>query len=369
LRTIEVATDRRDDIIQAFFESLNPNEIKTKRFAHNLKIKTFGYSNFSRAPGVEKSWAQDGRSALNRNQHEVMTAETIDKFGSFPDLLTADELKRGDWNIMDVMGRLNPRYVLRRFESKGEGFEYLFVVTEDGQLKICPAHGPDVKNLKAQGFRLAHGRRVFAAGNFTLDARGNVSIKLDSNDFQSTDATWGSGSAFKTPGNENLGPFLSMAFELQTGRKVSSVDAYPVERYFTFSRTSTAGRPDKEPDEPEFVNEYTSKKRARSAGYTAAKWDPKDPNSRPLDFDEWLKATGRDKDAVDRASKLEHAHYVLQTNSDMTFQDIKKSKRKLAGAFFADRETDPKIKEKFSRISQIINDAYALIERDIGGAM
>ena len=359
LEMVSVLSDEvRRLAAEAFEDSLSPNEIKTRKLAQTMRIRTFGYTDMDRVPGNDDSDGLDPLSMMSNISHLAVRGYVEDRFGSIQDLMTPEERQQPLANILDVMGRLNPRYVLRRFESRGDGYQYAFVVTEDGQLKISP-HGRAGVNLKPQSLRLAHGRRVFAAGTFTIGADGNLDVTLESNNFQDVDARWGAGEAFRTAGNGDIDAFVTAVFGLQTDHKVRSVGSRPVQSY----RASPYGDPYSkgnagfadgggarrrqgphgfESDEAyEFVNNMM-RESAQTPSAKKIDWDFDDPDASPLDIKGWLKDSERPAiQERDKKTRLAWAHYVLRTSADMSMEQIKKASPDMAGLY--DVRTDLRI--------------------------
>lgn len=393
--TIREMTDsRRQFVAESFFDVLSPNEIKTLKVASRLRLHTFGYTDFQRVPGFRSEGeSRDGRDPMQEMSnlgHLAIYGWLKEKFHTdLKNLMTNEELQYqesgGYINVLDVMSRLNPRYVLQQFESKGD-WEYVFVVTEDGQLKISP-HGHRGNNLKPQLLRLAHGRRLFAGGTFFINIDGSLSVELNANQYQDHDVLWTSRNAFETEINGNVRQFLAAVVWLQMGRTVYSINSNPVdvysemfwnrkqERYQFYESNPEGFRSDDQgsfSNNSDFQRDYDFSQRKRKSQTSpqnrtnkkAISWN-NSPNSKdvPLDFEQWLAKTEKNtlNGIRDTDVRVEWAHYVLQTSGDMSLGDIKKVYKKLVMRFHPDK--NPHFAK--TNAAQVVNDAFGTIEKDL----
>lgn len=367
LRTIKILTTaEKSQVAQSFNESLSPNELNARKLAKILNLETFGYTDFRRVPGEGLRNGTDPLTQMSNISHLAIRRYIEDKFGRIDDLMTKEELSQPLGNILDVMARLNPRYVLKRFASKGDGFRYGFVITEDGQLKVNP-HGEKDVNLKRQSIRLAAGRRVFAAGSFEMDVYGDLRVTLESNYYQDHAASWGTQSSFRTETNGNLDAFVTAIFELQAGVKVHTISGKTVESY---GETGWDGRPSggatfggrfggfESEEAARFVRQAKNSTTNHSAEKTLD-WDASQPAGRPLNYVDWIKQTNRSvQDESMTSTKIVWAHYVLRTNQDMPLEKIRKSYRRLMMRFHSDRSPE------FAKtdVERVVNGAFQVIE-------
>ena len=378
LQTVKVLNSvEKAQVAQTFNESLSPNELNARKLAQILNLETFGYTDFQRIPGEASRNGTDPLTQMSNVSHLAIKKYIEEKFGSINDLMTREELSQPLGNVLDVMARLNPRYVLKRFASNGDGFRYGFVITEDGQLKINP-HGAKDVNLKRQSIRLAAGRRVFAAGSFEMDVYGGLKVILESSYYQDHAASYGSQTSFRTGTNGDLDSFVAAIFELQAGAKVQSISGKTVDSYGEtgwdgLSRNDTSyGSGGRTRDgafdgrfggfESEaarnFVNQARNSAQSRP-GEKTFEWDISDPSGRPVNYAEWIKQTNRTSyDEVLTETKVLWAHYVLRTNQDMPVEKIKKSYRRLIARFHSDRHPE------FANtdVERVINAAIQIIE-------
>jgi hypothetical protein len=379
IETVEIIDNaERIKIHDSFKDTLSPMEIQTKNLAEALRVKTFGFTEKDRVPGIGASDGIDPLTMMSNISHIAMKEWNLNRFGDLLekiilDLTTKEEREHSLFNIIDLMGKLNPRFVLEKFKTASHSWVYIFVITEDGQLKVSP-HGHWDNNLKAQNLRLAGGKRVFAAGKFTIDENGKLSIDLKSNSYQDIDVAYGRHDAFRTYGNEGLDFFIVQAFLMQTGKYVENINSSSAESYYendffremarennsTKSKFEQRGqygfggnRWEGSGNESDFS--YTkSKFHSHQVRSNDLKWNAENENEIPLEFQEWAKRTGSNE-------KIDWAHYVLGTDPDMPFGTIKRRYRKLILKFHADRNPS----ERAERISPSLTVAMEIIEEKL----
>lgn len=358
-----------------FQNSLTPFELQTQRLAAILKLKTFGYTNMERG--------DDGNRSLNNpladmsNVIHVKANKDVERrFGSLAEFLTPEETASPNgWRVFDVMGRLNPRFVLSRFESRATNFLYLFVITEDGQLKISPFAEGSV-NANSDILRLAHGRRVFVGGTFTIAADGRLNIVLDSHRYQDVRSEGDiekRPQAYRTEGQEGLDSFVSFAFGLQTGRAVLGIGSEYANAFYTTSGQGDRGQGrdnlggdryghesffrffggDSRDGDPRGDAGFGSREaydfvfktfksgshsRGRAEREKARKLEWKNADA-PLEFEKWLKVVGLGRQN-EQANRFDWSHYVLRSNPDMSVDQLKLAYRRAAAILHPDRRKD-----------------------------
>lgn len=231
--TIQPLSPEQKMAIEAQFDdSLSPDELIARKLARILGLRTFSYANFDRAQETRSEvWLRDPLTKASNLSHLASRGDFIKAFAGNPleDLLTKGERGTPYWNIYDVFARLNPGYALKRFSYPGVNLLYVFVITEDGTLKIAP-HGRGTINLKPQSLRLAHTRHVFLAGTFSVNQDGDLDILLESNSYQASNCSPNDfGFAFRQ-GNGDIDHFLRFVFMNQAGRRVASSNSEQIGR-------------------------------------------------------------------------------------------------------------------------------------------
>ena len=382
----------RNVIKSEFNETLSPLEIQTRKLAELSNLKTFGFTDMARKEGGS-SRESDPLSRMSGQAHIVSRVQVEERFGKLDDLLTTDEKNAGhNWRIFDVMARLDPRYILKRFDARGTDFRYLFVITEDGQLKLSPFTEASA-NYRPELLRLAHGRRVFATGEFSIHQDGTLDVRLRSEEYQDINDQHGIHRAFQTAGQEGLNSFVAFTFGLQAGRMVRDLSSEFTRTFYTengimpegvkddlggdrYGHTSyfNAFSGDRRETNGRFggfnsQNTYdyargvfgasgmgrTAESRVKSASVT---WTNE---KGPLTFEAWTKQAGVD---AQLHMKSEWAHYVMRTNPQMSLEAIKKSYRKLAQQLHPDRRTDIPVTQA-TAIFQTMKSAYDHFEASL----
>ncbi len=408
LRTMRPLSDSiRRVIAEEFNDALSPNEIKTRKLAELANLKTFGYTDMSRKEGGSER-STDPLSRMSMPSHIKSRSDVQERFGKFDDLLTTDEANAGiHWRIFDVMARLNPRYILKRFESRGTGFRYVFVITEDGQLKISPFTEAEA-NFRPEILRLAHGRRIFAGGEFTIAKDGKLDVNLRSDEYQDINAEYGVHRAFQTEGQDGLNSFVAFTFGLQAGRAVNNLSSEFARTFYTERGFRPEGKDDLGGDRyahDSFFKAFSGDRRetnGRFGGFGSqgafnhareamqevnlarnvevrkfVESKPWKDAEGPPTFAAWQSKTqdgllkilrnklGMTMSAADLARepafKQLWAHAVLRTNSEMSLDAIKSSYRRLANAYHPDRRAD--LPEPVARaLFQATKEAFETIE-------
>lgn len=372
--TIEIIKDEDRLIIQeTFSDTLNLLEIQTKKLAEALKLRTFGFTDKGRVPGLNVNDGMDPLTLMSNISHLAMKGWNSDRFGNVLAriinlLSTKEEREHPLFNIIDLMGKLNPRFVLEKFKTAPNSWEYIFVITEDGSLKVS-LHGHSGNNLKAQNLRLAGGKRVLAAGKFKINEKGKLIINLKSDSYQDINAAYGSYDAFRASGSENLDFFIVQAFLIQAGKEVENINNNSTQSYYeynffeqrarenretksTFGQRERDGFGEKESYKSSSDFEYMKHKyNSRNANSKELKWNPDAENSAPLEFEKW-------SSEMNSNEKIDWAHYVLGTNPDMPIGKIKNKYRKLINKFHQDKNSSVLAKS----ISSSLNVAWEILE-------
>ncbi len=368
----------RLDAAAVFFESLTPNQISTQMLASRLGIKPRGHTDFLRAPGVTGE-AKSITDKMSVQGHHAVRAWVEKQFGDISDLLTPAEKANSNWNAMDVFGRLSPEYVLKRFRASG-GAKYMYVITEDGQLKVSPL-GDASTNLRPQLLRLGHGRKIFSAGTFTLDDNGAVDLTLRTADYVSFDSqVVGS---VRSPENEHK--LARAIFRMQADADVKTVNAASPDSWSDMrmnfrsgqyehvnpidpppsqnTRSGTSGSQSDRNSEwgDQATADYMdSLLKARAKPAAIKDWDRGNAKAVPPSFEEWQKtARGESSNFNQLENKIDYAHYILGTTDKMEIRVIKAAYQKLM-AVFAVRESSEGMKGVLA--SQRINDAYKVFK-------
>ena len=377
----------RKVIASEFNDALSPYEIRTRKLAELAGLKTFGFTEMSRKVGGSSNHMADPLAYMSGVSHIASRAAVEARFGKLDDLLTTEEKNAPmEWRIFDVMSRLNPRYILKRFDGRGTGFRYIFVITEDGQLKIAP-FTEGMANYRPEILRMAHGRRIFAGGEFYVAQDGRLDVRLRSDEYQDINAEYGVHRAFQTQGQEGLNSFVAFTFGLQAGRGVVNVSSEFARTFYTEKGIGEKWVDDLGGDrykhDPNFqafsgdrretngrfggFNSQNSYDYARDAFASAGlgrgsqarakteslKWTNE---KGPMSFGTWASQAG--------GHKTEWSHYALRTNPQMSFEAIKKAYRKLAQELHPDRRQD--IPEPQARaIFQTVKEAFDQIEAEL----
>jgi hypothetical protein len=382
----KLATGDRVNAALEFFDSLTPNQVSAQMLAQRLGLEPRGYTDFMRAPGVKSQNPQLITEKMSNLAHHSAREEAEKKFGNFNDLLTDAEKANANWNVMDVFGRLSPEYVLKRFRATN-GYKYMYVVTEDGQLKICPL-GPDTTNMRPQLLRLGHGRKVYSTGTFTLDESGAVHLTRRNADYTSFDGAVASGGGDNPMENR----FLQAVFRMQGATDTASINTVGPTLWDEIRFNEFTGM-------YENIHGPAANTAARNAQYAKAKADgqkasgaspfgnygsaeaddfmrsilkdrqaskasvpdwPRDVRgSAPPTFEEWLSKANKVSNVTvtgDVQAKLDYAHYVLGTTPNQTFKEIQEAYRQLQKKFYSRDGQDD------ARASQRINDAFAMFK-------
>lgn len=369
-RTIEVTSvgRTRADAKEIFLESLSLDEISAIKLAESYGLKVYGYSAPDRGPGLNLDFVMSPLEQMNRLTHLATRTYILDRFGSLDDLLTPTERNRTLYNVIDVIGRQSPMSIKERFmNEKGLGTEFIWVITETGQLKVSPsneAHA-DVYGTPLT-LRLAAGKKIFAGGTFTLERDYSIKVQLNGTGYLYD--TFGNGqSAFQDQG-PNLNPFIQQVFSQQMNSHVKSVNSSPLEIWEAGSRVTGAGRQNSGSTGQQYYDRHSStddyatgprsngqgSRRGSAKNEIITPWNlEKDTPIHLSEFAERAKTHGRDQE-----TQLQWAHYVLKTNSQMSLAEIKQQYRRLAQRFHQDRNKE----ERAVATTQAVTAAYRVIE-------
>ncbi len=348
-----------------FLDSLSPLEFETTKLAAKLNIKLYGFSSLGRTPGQQNDRYVYTPQQIMNDITWMGIAHDIQKRWDISDLLTETEKAMPHFNIIDAFARLDASYVLNRFHS--HDMEYMWAITEDGQLKIMPTMKIG-NNLKPRILRLSSGRRIFAGGNFEILQDGSLKITKNSSNYQNIDSRWGSFEAFDSS-NPHLNKFISAVFATQAQAKVSTINsekassyiytkaesdgnASGYRRYQDYSSFESTGD-----DFADFVNNMFSRsgmRNSRSQDSSADRrltWDLE--KGFPLFLDKWMTATKLpDHTKNDQNTLIRWAHYVLQTDHTMKWDEIKKRIRKLNSRFHLAANSDNQAQEAQSAVNR-----------------
>lgn len=361
---------------KSFLESLSSVELQTIKLARNYSLKLFGYSDFRRNPGKT---AQDAPTLLETinliSPKAAMFQQISRRWTNIRDYYTESEQQKPDLevHIIDIFARMRPDFVVKNF--KDTNFEYTWVITEDGQLKITPKGELNI-NLKPQLLRLAAGRRVYAGGDFTFNHDGTIAVTLESNNYQNVNTNWGRSQSFAP--SSHLNSFIQAAFATQAKVMTNSIDSIPTQSYSsTFANKSTksqknsetqwgqAGRDhrfSKENAENDFFNFiddiFTKSGLNKDKSEIDIQWNVE--TEKPLDFASWKKASKITDSFYDQKSlRIRWAHYILNTDPNTALDTIKKAGRKLRSIFHPDRNKQ----ENAHQTVQLINEAISILEQ------
>lgn len=369
-RTIEVTSvgRTRADAKEIFLESLSLDEISAIKLAESYGLKVYGYSAPDRGPGLNLDFVMSPLEQMNRNTHLAMRFHILDRFGSLDGLLTATERNRPLYNVIDVLGRQSPMFIKERFMNEnGLGTEFIWVITETGQLKVAPSNEAQAEPFRSPlTLRLAAGKKIFAGGTFTLERDYSINIQLNGNGYLYD--TFGIGqTAFQDQG-PNLNPFIKQVFAKQMNSNVKSVNSTQVEVWESGYRVNGAGRQGSGGTGQQYYDRHSSTddyaQGPRSNGQASQRGSAKNEiitpwnteKDTPVHLSEFvLKVKSNERD---QATQVQWAHYVLKTNSQMSWAEIKQQYRRLAQRFHQDRNKE----ERAIETSKAVNDAYRVLE-------
>jgi hypothetical protein len=339
----------RERAYQEFLEDLTPNEAQAKKTAQKAGLKMYGYTDFRRIAENEGrqmfSDAITPMQMMNNMTHLAMDGATRQRFGSFESLYHLRPSGYATDNMIDAFSQLNPQYVLKNFSA--QGFEYTWVITEDGALKIIPKM-PVNNNLKPQLLRAAGGRRIYAGGDFTINADGTLKVRTHSNSYQEVNHDRFGFQNSYADGNPNLDQFVHDTFAQQAKAKVSNLESETASSFGT-----QAGQNSYRANYREETHFETGKKAAPRPSQRIV-WDP-EKNQTPLSFEDWAKKTGM---PASSDAKTTWAHYVLNSDPNMKLSEIQKTRyRPLAKKFHPDLNPGQNTDET----QKAINDAMDII--------
>jgi hypothetical protein len=342
-----------------FIDTLTPLEIETRRLAERMKLPLFGFASFERGQNLNRSLiaAATPLETMNNISWLAIDATVRRRFPDIDNLIHEFESTGGNSaNTIDVFSSLHPNYVLKNFRDPN--LEYMWVITEDGQLKICPkmAHG---NNLKPQMLRLAGGRKIFAGGDLRFNSDGSIHITAKSNDYQDVFSGYGARNAFDN-GSGNTEGFIGAVFATQTEEKVNRVNSAEAQ---SFARRDDEGgrtyrtRPggtEAEGSFSDFVNSMSGGSRTKR-GKTLT-WDPEKAGDSPLPYADWKSKIGEGSNG-----ELTWAYYVLGTDVNTKIGEVKKAYRRLSLKFHPDRNASAGAEE----VQKIVSEAYSVFSKHI----
>lgn len=353
LSTIQVSGKFSREASQtSFLNSLSKVELETKRLAHTHKLRLFGFTDFRRTPGHYERSSSYGTPLewMTNISWLAMYKSISDRWPNFKDYYTSAEKDKhpNEVNIIDIFSRMRADFVVRNFRTND--FEYTWVITEDGQLKITPKMRVN-NNLKPQILRLAAGRRVFAGGDFIFRPDGSLVITLESHQYQDNNQSWGARRSFEE--SSQLNNFINAVFATQAHVGVHSINSIPVTNYYSENANSgnssfqwgqagrnshfTHERNSSENDFNNFMrNTFTEAGLNKNKSEIDLQWNIEAET--PLDFASWVKASNiKETNYNQEQLKIRWAHYVLKTDPNTALDKIKKSYRKLSMNFHPDR--------------------------------
>jgi hypothetical protein len=336
LRTIvRNETHSSEEAATHFTDSLSPLEASTMQLARQLGLSKFSVSPADRTPGQREDWrVRPPLEDMNSITWGAIYVDIVREFGEPAALLSKEELggeRHGPdkFNIIDVFSRLHPRFVLAHYNSKR--LEYIWVITEDGQLKIVPKMRIG-NNLKTLPLRLSGGRQIFAGGDFTIAEDGSLRVGFSNEGYSAQ------GFAHARAGFANVGAFVSAVFRTQAGARVANFEFDHGANPFTRDYVENA-HDEREPE-----------------GSKAPSWDPE--TEAPLEYSDWSK---RQKGS---ATERRWAHYVLMTTPDSSLAEIKASYRGFSKRFHPDKhmQADQATRDRAERIFKIVGQAMSLLQ-------
>lgn len=229
----ELTTIQADNIVMReaaennFLETLTETELASVLRAANSNLPPWSFLDFRASDSTtfpQTSEHADPLSTMSNFSHLAMEVNFLEGFGSLNAFLSDEEKSRGHWNIIDVFSRQTPDVVLAKLTNPPDNFEFIWVITENGTLKICPfMRGKQY--LVPQLLRLSHGRSIFASGRFKFNARGMLSVTTESRGY-TNDSPFSGGHDFRANAEDyfTLPVFVARAFFEQAHVKVSNVD-------------------------------------------------------------------------------------------------------------------------------------------------
>ncbi|MEI7972881.1 MAG: J domain-containing protein [Bdellovibrio sp.] len=376
----------RSDAVEEFYGSLTPEETQIIKLAKSLRLKHFGYFNYKRGPGEDGSTSPTPLEAMNQISHLAIRLNIQKTFGNIDDLMTPEELSNDLSNIIDVFSRIKPRYLIKRFgEKKGLDTRFHWVITEDGVLKAIPGQS-HLGNLNSTLLRLAGGRKIFAGGDLFLNTDGSLNVRMKGYNYQGADASWGDSAVYQAD-NPNINRFVSIVFGIQMGKIIRNLQAQEVETWHHRDELAELLHGNEEAKNRQhrqntprfkFQDDFVAsmERRALNSAESDTKgkieaWDLE--KGKPLSLSEYAKQLGRSAENADVRS--EWAHYVLQTNPQMTWGNIKNQYRKLAMRFHPDRlsarhlHADAPSERRMSELMQDISLANKILKNELNESL
>jgi hypothetical protein len=379
LATVQLPSEAgRREIAVRFEDLLSINEVKTRRFANSLGLKTFGITQYDphghqfETRGGRVNMILDPYTAITGNSPSMSRERFESVFGSVVDLFTPTEVHDQRVNMFDVTSRLNPGFVLKRISAERSHAKFAFVINEDGQLKVA-AHLPENSYQEPDFLRLGHGRRIFVKGIFELDRDGSVRVLSTRN----SRSVIGYGEDPTRDDSASL-RLIAAAFAAQAGRRVTEVDGrfqqgdplagfsnvssqkgqWASTDFYDSAWSAFTGRPGS------YVPPISDRGAPMATGPSAhLAWDSAG-NAKPLSYEAWQtemrKVLGRELNGYTEAeSRIGWSHYVLKSNPNMSKDAIRKNYRKLASRFHGDTHGN-KIDDRDD--IQNVNGAWQTIE-------
>jgi hypothetical protein len=360
----EKKTIRRDDrdyssarAEEEFNRGLSWTQAETKELASTLRLRLYGHSEFLN--NTRSYYGYSPYSALmvmNSDTWKIIKSFSEDVFGSLDFLFFPFE-KNVEVNIIDAFSRLDPSYVTKFFKS--QHLEYMWVITEDGSLKVSPKM-PLKNNFKPPLLRLASGKKIFAGGNFNFDYDGSIHLTFDSNEYQNAQAEFGKVYAFDSE-SLNLRDFVRVVFLKQAQTRISAIHS-------RLTETFASGNPYSQRPTDNTAGDWSSFQTSNSNIYDFAKesmkgktfasvppWDL--DSGKPLSLEEWEKLT---QDRTSSAS-LHWAFYVLNTTENTSLSAHNQAYKKLSLQF----HTDLNKSEEAGWIQRKLNEAIKIIREKL----
>lgn len=346
--------------------------------ASEFGLPLYGYHNYFTQRDASYAGHRNLHYAMNDEGHTAIRVILKDYFPADKyEALHRQLEKDRDFNVNDFFSGMHPRNLFRNWFSGSKWFEgkyeFTWVITEDGQLRIAP-HLPQPNGYKPQLLRVAQGRRIFVGGTFVMTKDRKIDVVLNSNGYEAMHDSFGIGgspSFSKTDGP--LDDFIAAAFYSSANIEIGSFNNRPIQSFSSSSTQTFANafgatsyessrakefksRGSQRRDRNHFAGAKSKWEQMKAAATTAKTTKKITWTEFPLSYDNWRAELKMKPDTGlrDIEGQVDHSLYVLRAERSDSVRELKRKRAKFAKKYSSSFGTE---KTPDSEVISVINGA------------